>query len=434
MLPEKWTPVFGSKKRDKNLGHTRSMFAKPKLPSLSNSPLFRKDGGLVSRVKGLRPAALDVLKKPYTAPLMALGLFIGGGALFLSLSDPEAGNPTIQIAAATTAAPKADAHASATATADDAASGLQAFTLDSLGLFQDASADQFNANGEAGPADGTAVITLPNDGAPVTVGSANKLPASPLAPAPIAGLSQNGPNGPLPAIASDGRVPASAYARPFKSNGKPTVSLIVGGLGLNPTTTKAAIEQLPAEVTLSFVPHAEGLQGWIDAARAQGHEVLIEIPMQPTNYPDTDPGPRTLLVGQRPDDMNASLNWLMGRATGYFGVMNYQGSAYLRDKGSMTAFLNVMKARGVAFIDDGQARDVGGGWTRASADRVIDAQINSQSINAQLAAIEAQAKARGRALGSGFAYPVTLAVAIKWTQSLEQKGLQLAPASAIMRR
>ncbi|MFT3996417.1 MAG: divergent polysaccharide deacetylase family protein [Asticcacaulis sp.] len=412
------------------------MFAKPKLPSLSNSPLFRENG-LMTRVKGLGPVAIDVLKKPYTAPLLAMGLFLGGAALFLSLSDPEAGMPSVRIAAATTAAPKADGHAQADAApADDAASGLQAFTLDSLGLFKDASADQFGAGGEAGPADagGTAVITLPDDGAPVSVNSATKLPASPLAVAPIAGLSQNGPNGPLPVIASDGRVPASSYARPFKTNGKPMVALIVGGLGLNPTTTRAAIEQLPAEVTLSFVPHAEGLQGWIDAARAQGHEVLIEIPMQPVNYPDTDPGPKTLLVSQRADDMNASLNWLMGRATGYFGVMNYQGSAYLRDKTAMNGFLNVMKTRGLAFVDDGQARDVGGGWTRASADRVIDAQINAQSIGAQLSAIEAQAKSKGQALGSGFAYPVTVAVAIRWTQGLEQKGLQLAPASAIMRR
>lgn len=409
------------------------MFAKPKLPSLSTSALFRQDG-LMSRVKTVGPVVMDVLKKPYTAPLLALGLFLGGGALFLSLSDPEAGMPSIRIAAATAPTPKADPHAqSDAAPGDDAASGLQAFTLDSLGLFKDASADQFGANGEAGPVDGTAVITLPNDGAPVTV-SAPKFPPSPLPVAPIAGLSQNGPNGPLPVIAADGRVPASAYARPFKSNGKPMVSLIVGGLGLNPTTTRAAIDQLPPEVTLSFVPHAEGLQGWIDAARAQGHEVLIEIPMQPVNYPDNDPGPRTLMVGQRPDDMNASLSWLMGRATGYFGVMNYQGSAYMRDKGSMNGFLNVMKARGLAFIDDGQARDVGGGWTRASADRVIDAQINAQSIGAQLSAIETQARSRGQAMGSGFAYPVTVAVAMKWTQGLEQKGLQLAPASAIMRR
>ncbi|MDC7682681.1 divergent polysaccharide deacetylase family protein [Asticcacaulis sp. BYS171W] len=412
------------------------MFAKQKLSALSSSSLFRQPTSLVARLKGLGPVALEALKKPYTAPLLAMGLFIGGGALFLNLaSDPGAGSPSVRISmGGGDHAPKA---ATVTPTdqpvADDTTSGLQAFTLDSLGLFKDASADQFNASGEAGPVDGTAVITLPNDGAPIDVAASGptKLPARPLTPAPIAGLSQNGPNGPLPIIATDGRVAAATYARPFKSNGKPMVALIVGGLGLNPTTTRAAIEQLPAEVTLSFVPYAEGLQGWIDAARAQGHEVLIEVPMEPTNYPDVDPGPQTLLINQRPDDMQARLNWVLGRAVGYFGVMNYQGSAFLRDKPAMNGFLGTMKTRGLSFIDDGQARDQGGAWNRASADRVIDAQINAQSITAQLSGVESAARSKGQALGTGFAYPVTLAVAIKWTQGLEAKGLQLAPASAL---
>ncbi len=42
------------------------------------------------------------------------------------------------------------------------------------------------------------------------------------------------------------------------------MAVIVGGLGFNAQVTQAAIEQLPAAVTLSFVPYADRLQGWID--------------------------------------------------------------------------------------------------------------------------------------------------------------------------
>jgi len=69
------------------------------------------------------------------------------------------------------------------------------------------------------------------------------------------------------------------------------VALIIGGLGLNAATTRQAIESLPPEVTLSFVPYADGLQGWIDMARAAGHEVMLEAPMEPADYPSNDPGP-----------------------------------------------------------------------------------------------------------------------------------------------
>ncbi|OYW81686.1 MAG: hypothetical protein B7Z26_04710 [Asticcacaulis sp. 32-58-5] len=71
---------------------------------------------------------------------------------------------------------------------------------------------------------------------------------------------------------------------------------------------------------------------------------------------------------------------------------------------------------------------------RASADRIIDQSLTAAAIQAQLAGLETAAKSRGQALGTGFAYPVTVATAIKWTQGLNQKGLQLAPASAITRR
>src|SRR5690606_31283980 len=195
--------------------------------------------------------------------------------------------------------------------------------------------------------------TASGPGAP---GTAPRVAARPRPAAPIAGLFSPGPNGPLPRIAPDGRVPAQAYARPFRSNGKPMVSLVVGGLGLNAVTTRAAIERLPAEVTLSFVPYAEGLQAWIDMARAQGHEVMIELPMEPTGYPDNDPGPYTLLSSGGADDVEAKLGWLLGRATGYFGVTNYLGDRFAASDEGMGAMLAVLRQRGVAFLDDGSMR------------------------------------------------------------------------------
>ena len=235
-------------------------------------------------------------------------------------------------------------------------------------------------------------------------------------------------------IAPDGRVPAQAYARPFRPNGKPRVSLIVGGLGLNAVTTRAAIERLPPEVTLSFVPYADNLQGWIDQARAQGHEVMLEMPMEPTGYPDNDPGPYTLLADGGADDVTAKMDWLLSRATGYFGVTNYLGDRFAWSDTGMNAFLSVLRQRGVAFLDDGSFQRRPGAWARASADRVIDRTQSPAAIVAALNGLEAQAKLRGSALGAGFSYPVTVEAAARWTAGLEQRGLQLAPASSMSMR
>ena len=369
-------------------------------------------------------SALAVLKKPPVAVGAAGLLLLGTVALFLTvLGDPRAGTPTARVAL----------HREAPAEAP-APTGLEAFSMGGFAAWQGLGADPMTD--PSGAAGGDALITLP-DGATVAGGSAIAAPriaASPLIEAPIAGLSQPGPQGPLPVIATDGRVPAQAYARPFQPNGKPRVALIVGGLGLNAVTTRAAIERLPPEVTLSFVPYAQGLQGWIDLARAQGHEVMIEIPMEPTGYPNNDPGPYTLLANATPDDVEAKMAWLLGRATGYFGVTNYLGDRFVTSDTGMAAFLGILRQRGVAFMDDGLARRRPGAWARATADAIIDETQTPAAIIGRLNALEAAAKARGAALGTGFAYPVTVEAAARWTAGLDARGLQLAPASSMTQR
>ena len=69
---------------------------------------------------------------------------------------------------------------------------------------------------------------------------------------------------------------------------------------------------------------------------------------------------------------------------------------------------------------------------RLSADRVIDDQLAGDVIEKQLQALEVSATRNGQAMGSGFAYPVTLAEVSRWTQGLGQRGYQLAPASALL--
>lgn len=409
------------------------MFAKPKTtsePPKRFNPRNRppKKHGKAGGGRGAARGVLDTLEKPYVAPSLAAGAFVVALVAFLNLAgDPDAGSPSVRI---TLDQPKPiSAHV------NDGDPAALALTMDGQGQFSDG----FDAAGDqasAAPADNTAVITLPGDtGTAATAGAVGGVPgaaASPLPKAPIAGLFQTTSNGPLPNIGPNGMAPASAYARPFRSDGRPMVALVVGGLGLNPATTKQAIDQLPPAVTLSFVPYTANLQTWIDLARAAGHEVMIEVPMQPVNYPDNDPGPQTLLANARTDDLMAHMLWALSRCTGYFAVTNYQGAAFFKDKAGFNTFLSTLKARGVGFIDDGQAREAQGAWARASADRVIDAQINAPAILAQLTGLEATAKSRGQALGTGMAFPVTLAVALKWTGSLDGKGVQLAPASAMM--
>jgi hypothetical protein len=397
------------------------MFAKPRTP-----PQFTPDAAPKAPARALR--------SPYVRIGGAGGLFLSAvlGAIAIG-GDPAAGAPVVRIVLHGPGAPTAPAGWRAALSPEPVDPTV---TIDTLELHEDvAMLDVAPMEGGGG---GEAVLTLPGGGHVVAEEAGEALRVyggAPLPVAPLAGLTTAGPSGLLPVVAADGRTPAQAYARPFKDNGKPKIALVIGGLGLNAATTRKAIENLPPEVTLSFVPYAEGLQAWIDLARANGHEVLLEIPMEPMDYPENDPGPYTLLAQSQPDDLNKRLEWLLSRAQGYFGVTNYLGGRFLASDTAVGAFTGAVKRRGLAFLDDGQGSRVqSSGLPRASADRVVDDQLSGEAINHQLLALEAEAKEQGQALGSGFGYPVTVTQVSRWAEGLAQRGYQLAPASAMTRR
>ena len=381
------------------------------------TPVLQGAGAGADAGFGARALRL-VQSNPYVGVAAAGGLFLFAVVALLLAGDPTAGAPKVRVALA--------------GAAGHEDSALRPGQSSETGPVEPGAVDPLLAaidpsqTSELGP--GEAIITGPNGERTrvVTSGGAAGLP-----PAPFAGMTQPGPGGLLPIIAADGRTPAAAYARPFRSNGKPKVALIIGGLGIKPDTTRAAIEQLPPEVTLSFAIYADGLQGWIDLARQHGHEVLLEAPMEPIDYPQNDPGPFTLLANARPEDMAKRLDYLLARATGYFGVTNYMGSRFVTSKSAMTAFSNGLKKRGLAFIDDGSAAGQGGGIPRASASAIVDTQLSAEAIGRALSGLESQANVNGQALGSGFGYAVTVNQVQAWARGLSQRGYQLAPASAL---
>ena len=390
----------------------RATFAKPRPPARP------------AQTQAAGSSALGPFANPAIGAATAAGFFIACAVVLVSLTgNPKAGAPVVRLSLAhiaDTSAPPGWREALPTESPGEAP-----FAATTVALSATAASEA-----EPESSGGAAIITLSDD----TQTLAPQAAGVGLPPAPLAGLFVQGASGYLPVIGPDGRTPAQAYARPAAASGKPRVALIIGGLGLNAKTTREAIEGLPPDVTLSFVPYADGLQSWIDQARAAGHEVLLEAPMEPKDFPIDDPGPYTLMANGQPQDTTRRLEWLLSRATGYFGVINYLGSKFVASPSAMGVFEGDLRRRGLAFIDDGSAAQVGGGLPRASADRIVDDQLDGPAIEAQLTALETQATRSGHALGSGFAYPITLAEAARWTQGLGARGIDLVPASALTTR
>jgi polysaccharide deacetylase 2 family uncharacterized protein YibQ len=245
------------------------------------------------------------------------------------------------------------------------------------------------------------------------------------------------PSSPLPVPP---KVPTGMDAAlPFNTaDTRPRIAIVITELGPSVSTAESAIRHLPPEVTLSFLTFAPDVGDLVNEARAGGHEVLLDIPMEPATYPEDDPGVGALMTTASDSENLRRLDSDLARAQGYVGIVNFMGSRFTSAQEKLQPVFTMLQTRNLLVVD-----------TRANAltampslavqmkvpfavaDVTIDGEPSREAIDKNLDQLEAIAKAKGKALGIAGAYPVSLERIAEWSKSLAAKGIALAPVSAI---
>ncbi|MGB0681608.1 MAG: divergent polysaccharide deacetylase family protein [Magnetovibrionaceae bacterium] len=261
-----------------------------------------------------------------------------------------------------------------------------------------------------------------------------------LPPVPLDNLVEQSADGPLPTV-DDGETPFQEYARPFDGDeDRPTISIIMSGLGLSRPATQAVIEKVPSDVTLAFDPYSKSLTSWVDLARQNGHEMLLVLPMESDDFPLADPGPRALVTSSDPAENLRKLNYILSRMVGYVGVLAHMGSRFNRSEEQMPIVLTALNNRGLMIVDENGGPGSRSlvptegfrlGIPRAMVDLMIDKDPDPAEIDAQLNRLEDLVRENGTAVGLVHPIPVTLQRLNGWIAGLAEKGIQLAPISAL---
>jgi polysaccharide deacetylase 2 family uncharacterized protein YibQ len=243
-------------------------------------------------------------------------------------------------------------------------------------------------------------------------------------------------------VMADGLKPFTAYAAEAdraRAAKMPVVSIVIGGLGVGAAKTADAIIKLPPAVTLAFTPYGSDPAKLTERARAQRHEILLQIPMEPFDYPDNDPGPQTLLTTLAPEQNIDRMYWHLSRFQGYAGIANFMGARFVVTDAVMQPIVREAAKRGLGYLDDGSApRSVAPALAAsqampfAKADFTIDAVPTAVEIDRMLAKLEILAKERGIAIGIASALPVSIERIGIWTKALESHGIMLVPLTTAM--
>jgi polysaccharide deacetylase 2 family uncharacterized protein YibQ len=255
---------------------------------------------------------------------------------------------------------------------------------------------------------------------------------------PDKALIEPSDTGPLPIRAADGRRPFDVYARPWSGARGARIAIVIGGLGVSQTGTQQALERLPAEVTLAFASQGNSLGRWMAVARLGGHEIVMQVPLEPFDYPNVNPGRNTLTVADDPQTTVRNLDWSLSRITNYTCIMNYMGARFTADPDAMATLMTELARRGVGYVDDGSsARSLASrvalekGVPFAVADTAIDAVQDRGEILKKLDQLERTARAKGFAIGTGSAFEVTVDTVSAWVNEAKKRGIEIVPVSAV---
>ena len=258
-------------------------------------------------------------------------------------------------------------------------------------------------------------------------------------------LADTSRHGMIPKIAADGARASEVYARPVKPQASradaPRIAIVLEGLGIGANSTAEALAKLPAPVTYAFAPFGTDLERWVARARGEGHEVLLQIGMEPFNYPDNDPGPQTLLASLNAEQNIDRLHWFLSRFQGYVGVTSLMGARFTATDQALSPVIREIGKRGLIWFDNGTSpRSVAGQISGAGnvafarADAVLDAVPTAAQIDEALARLEATARSRGVAIGAASALPVTIERVAQWAKAAEGRGVMLVPLSMVANR
>ncbi len=382
-------------------------------------PLRRRS--LRERLWAKRPSAFAL------ACCSVVALFAVGGTWAVRTPHPFAGEPVVTVAIP---APKELTTASTEAPPPDAAA--EASPEDVI--------DQNAALADEAPPEDAAPAEPAYKNEALIVTARNR----PMKAAPIAAVTETGPDGPLPRISDRGKKPFDVYSQvtplAVTTSARPRIAILLGGMGLNARLTEKAIDGLPGDVSFGFAPYGGNLQEQVNAARAQGHEVMLQVPMEPVGYPGNSPGPRTLVSDAPAEENIASLRWHMSRFAGYSGITNYMGARLLVTEEAMKPVMKELKSRGLVYLEDATVNlslaprigsDLRLPTQRASI--VIDSDPTPAAIADALERLEKEAEANGYAIGTGSGLEVTIDTVAEWAKSLQDKGILLVPVSAAYR-
>jgi len=211
--------------------------------------------------------------------------------------------------------------------------------------------------------------------------------------------------------------------------------LLILSPGSHPVVLNRLVNDFPDEVGIAVLPAGNGRQTLpsLQKKYAKKHAVFLLLPMEPTEYPQYDPGPNTLLTGLCPSENLKRLETHLGDFAELSGVIDFMGSRFVTKSQDLTPILKELQRRKIFIVDTHAApRGLISQVCEAqkiphlTCDKHLNLGHDQRELYATLFDLEEVAEEKGTAVAMLHLYPAQVDHILAWINQLARKGIQLA--------
>jgi polysaccharide deacetylase 2 family uncharacterized protein YibQ len=218
----------------------------------------------------------------------------------------------------------------------------------------------------------------------------------------------------------------------------PKVAIVIDDLGYDGRLAKRFLK-IDGPLSFSVLPHGTFSKSIARRIHDAGQELLLHLPMEPTGYPEVNPGVGALLVEMTEVELVQTLRKDLDAFPYIKGVNNHMGSKFCQNERKLRPVMLELNTRGLFFLDSRttsktKAYTVAQELHVPSAERnvFLDNIQNPRAIRAQLNRLTELAHLRGEAIGIAHPHEVTLEVLRREIPKLSGKGVELVPVSQLV--
>ncbi|MDR7418540.1 MAG: divergent polysaccharide deacetylase family protein [Armatimonadota bacterium] len=174
-------------------------------------------------------------------------------------------------------------------------------------------------------------------------------------------------------------------------------------------------------------------------AVAAGLEVLLHLPVE-AHSDNEKLGPGAVRVAMSDEDIRSTVRAGLASVPGAIGVNNHMGSRGTADARVMRAILEVVRERGLLFVDSRTTKDTVAeslaaemGVPTARRHVFLDNEDDEEAIRGEVLRLISLARAQGEAIAIGHAQRLTPRVVARMLDEFDRQGVRIVPLSVLVR-